>query len=348
MMRHHAPPEAYVPEPGSDESYAVFTKERRVIVDDGTTIAYSLRNPSGARVPILFANGWSSSDAYWVDLLPALEAAGHPCIIPDVRGNGLSGLPRQPGRGARNLTAADLSMKRVAADLVHVLDHCRVRPVVVVAHSMGVQASLELYRLRPAYVSALVLVSGTFENPLRTFYGTPLIGMMFPIGRAVMRYAPEVVRSVWPVIGNKQVGHLIARLSYAAGPKATADRLHPLLVHVAASDPAVLIATLDAMRRHSATDLLPRITVPTLVMGAGRDTFTPARCSTEMHERIPGSELVMFPRAGHTLPIEEPAAIARAIEDFLHRRGVDPGAASPGAKEAATEAAHRRDDGVPS
>jgi hypothetical protein len=39
-----------------------------------------------------------------------------------------------------------------------------------------------------------------------------------------------------------------------------------------------------------------------------------------MHRQIPDSEIVSFREAGHTLPIEEPEAIAAAIEEFLSRR----------------------------
>ena len=65
------------PDPSHDEGYACFTKERRVVADDGTPLAYTVRNPEGTEVPILFANGWSCSDAYWADLLPTLRDRGH-------------------------------------------------------------------------------------------------------------------------------------------------------------------------------------------------------------------------------------------------------------------------------
>ena len=97
----------WVPEPGSDERYALFTKDRRVRADDGTELAYAVRNPDGPAVPVLLANGWSCSDAYWGPLVPLLEAAGHPCVIPDTRGHGSSGLPRHPGRGAGHFPLDD-------------------------------------------------------------------------------------------------------------------------------------------------------------------------------------------------------------------------------------------------
>jgi pimeloyl-ACP methyl ester carboxylesterase len=308
------------PHATADASYALFRKERRAVADDGTPIAYTHRNPDGPAVPVIFANGWSCSDAYWGKLLPELQRRGHPCLLPDTRGHGRSGLPRDPGRGARNLTVDDVSMNRIGRDLLAVLDDAGVDRAMVVGHSMGVQTALEVYRQAPGRILGLVLIAGTAENPAKTFYGRSVVDRVFPVGAAVMRWLPEVLAPVWLTIGPAGVGHFSARLAKAAGPKATAEDLHPYLLHLKTTDPAVMVLTAGAMRAHSAVDLLASIAAPVLVIAAGADVFTPARCSEDLHHRIPDSELVTFPEAGHTIPVEEPEAIGRAIDDFVARR----------------------------
>ncbi|MCU1499247.1 MAG: alpha/beta hydrolase fold protein [Acidimicrobiales bacterium] len=318
------------PADDSDAGYALFAKERRVVADDGTPLAYTVRNPDGAGVPVLFANGWSCSDAYWVDLLPALESCGHPCILPDTRGHGRSGLPRTPGRGARNLSIDDVSMVRIGRDLESVLDDAGFDAVLVVGHSMGVQTALELYRQVPDRVLGLVLLAGTYENPAKTFYGTAIGNTLFPVLAAAVRWFPEILKPVQATIGPPRIGHFGARLARAAGPKATAEQLHPYLLHLKSADMSVVMLMAGAMRAHSAADLLAEIAVPTLIVAAGADVFTPARCSETMHHRIAASELITFPAAGHTLPVEEPEALAAAIEDFVERRLAQPPARATG------------------
>lgn len=308
------------PEPGRDESYALFTKGRRVVADDGTPIAYTVRNPEGSETPVLMANGWSCGDSYWGHLVPQLIERGHPCIIPDTRGHGASGLPRPPGRGAANLSLHDVSMPRLARDLVSVADDAGADEVIVIGHSMGTQTGLEVFRQIPERVRALVLMAGTFENPARTFYGHSIGDRLFPIGAFVMRVLPEIVQPVQATIGPANVGHLGARLARAAGPRCSPEDLHPYLLHLKTMDMAVAVLMAAAMRDHSAADLLADISAPTLIVAAGADVFTPARCSEAMHHKISGSEIVTFPDAGHTLPVEEPAGIASAIDDFLTRR----------------------------
>lgn len=316
----HPIDEPWEPGPGADEGYALFRKERRTIADDGTPIASTLRNAAGPGIPLVFANGWSCSDAYWGKLVPILEDLGHPCLIPDTRGHGRSGLPRPPGRGAGHLSLDDVSMARVARDLVNVMDDVGLDRAVIVGHSMGVQTALEVYRQIPDRVAGLVLVAGTAENPAKTFYGTPLGDLGFPVLAAIARWAPEAFSPVWATIGPASVGHFGARLVRAAGPKASKEDLHPYLLHLRSVDPAVVVLMAGAMRAHSAVDLLPSITAPTLVVAAGADVFTPARCSEAIHHQVPDSELVTFPDAGHTVPVEEPEALAAANEDFIDRR----------------------------
>ena len=308
------------PHASSDEPYALFAKERRTVADDGTPLAYTVRNPLGTAVPLLFANGWSCSDAYWGELLPILEEHGHPCVLPDTRGHGRSGLPRSPGRGARNLTLDDLSMARLGRDLVTVLDAAGMDEAIVIGHSMGVQTALEAYRQVPDRILGLVLLAGTFENPAKTFYGVSIGDRIFPLIAGAMRWLPEIAQPVQATIGPASVGHFGARLARAAGPKTTAAQVHPYLLHLKGMDLSVLTLMAAAMRDHSAADLLAHIATPTLIMAAGDDVFTPARCSESLHHRIAGSELITFPTAGHTLPIEEPEAIAVAIDDFITRR----------------------------
>ena len=312
----------WVPRDDADAGYALYAKDRRVVVDDGTTIAYTVLGADGGEPPILLASGWSCSDSYWVDLVPRFLERGHPVVLPDTRGHGMSGLPRHPGRGARNLRDEDVAIPRLAADLLAVLDDAGVDRVVLVGHSMGVQTSLEAYRQQRDRFLALVLIAGTYENPLRTLYGTSLVDRGFGLASTAMRWVPEIVSPVWVTIGNKKVGHMGARLARAAGPKATPDAMHPYLLHLRTLEPPVMLKAAAGMRANSAADLLPTITVPTLVVAAGKDVFTPVRCSVAMHRAIPDSELIVHPDGHHTLPIEEPGPIADAMDDFLGRHDV--------------------------
>ena len=64
-------------------------------------------------------------------------------------------------------------------------------------------------------------------------------------------------------------------------------------------------------------DRLPTIKVPTLINCGDNDECAPS-LSEEMHEKIPGSKLVIFPQSGHMTFVDQPDMFIKSIEDFLH------------------------------
>jgi len=66
------------------------------------------------------------------------------------------------------------------------------------------------------------------------------------------------------------------------------------------------------------TDRLGEITVPTLITGGRYDEATPAHV-TDMHRRMPGSELVIFEQSSHLAFVEERDAYIQTVNDFLQR-----------------------------
>ncbi len=63
-------------------------------------------------------------------------------------------------------------------------------------------------------------------------------------------------------------------------------------------------------------DRLPAIHVPTLVMVGDHDECDPS-LSREMHDKIPGSQLVILPKSGHMNFVDQPDLWQKAVEDFL-------------------------------
>lgn len=75
-----------------------------------------------------------------------------------------------------------------------------------------------------------------------------------------------------------------------------------------------------AMARASAPDLrdvLPQITVPTLLLYGDNDVRAPLSVAEDLRAAIPGSTLVVLPGAGHICNIEAPDGFNLAVRSFL-------------------------------
>jgi 3-oxoadipate enol-lactonase len=74
------------------------------------------------------------------------------------------------------------------------------------------------------------------------------------------------------------------------------------------------------------TDLTPAlgaIAVPTLLLVPDASPFVPLEIGLEIHRQIPHSEIEVFPGVRHAIVCSHAGECARAVRDFLSRRGLD-------------------------
>jgi pimeloyl-ACP methyl ester carboxylesterase len=302
------------------QEYACFPKDRFITTSDGTRIAYTVLG-EGEEVPVLFVNGWSCTDTYWSTIAPMLVDAGHRAVLVDTRGHGQSGLPRPPGFNSLGLRTEDVSVERVAADFIEVLDDAGIELAALAGHSIGVELIFEIYRQAPERVVALFPVAGTFENPVQSFAGVPVLDRLFPIADVLFRVLPfGFLQPVVRRISSPDTALALLQAMKVAGPKVTAERVAPHVIQICEIDFSVLWRMIHAFRNHRAAELLPEVAAPTLVFAGRKDLFAPPEVQQRMHDLIPESELVWFEEGGHLLPAEEPQEIAAGMLEFLARR----------------------------
>ena len=83
-------------------------------------------------------------------------------------------------------------------------------------------------------------------------------------------------------------------------------------------------ATFDAqikalLGRPPFDDLLAGLTCPALVMTGELDAWAPPKQHEAIADKIPGSQLVVVPGAGHMITVEAPQAVNDAISNWLAR-----------------------------
>lgn len=64
-------------------------------------------------------------------------------------------------------------------------------------------------------------------------------------------------------------------------------------------------------------DVLPQITVPTLLLYGERDERSPRNVAEDLHRQIRGSQLVVVPGVGHGINTEDPHEFNAAVREFL-------------------------------
>jgi len=275
---------------------------------DGTRLYY---RAEGTGPSLLCSNGIGVSTFFWAPLSRELSSE-YTVIRWDYRGHGLSDDPRNP----RSATVEQCAKGGLA-----VLDALGIERAALLGHSMGSQVGFELYRLHPERVAALVPTLGTYRHAVETFFGTAASLKAFEIIRHAIPAAPKLVQRATATVMRSSLADTTARLFRLVHPDlCPKDALVPYFAHNARLDPLVFLSLAESMQAHDASELLPRIDAPTLVVAGDRDLFTPLACAREMARLIPGAELFVIPGGSHAALVEQPLLLALRVRKFLQER----------------------------
>ena len=286
-------------------------RERQAFVQgSGGTRLYATSEGTGPAAVIL--NDGVGCDGFaWRYLTPALAEHCH-VIRWHYPGHGRSGRPA---------SLDDLSVEGLARDMWRVLDAFEVERAVIGGHSMGTQVSLEAYRLRADRVQGLALICGSSGRITHTFHGTDLLSQVLPgVLEGLSRFT-GVGRAMWGRI-PASVAFNVARLGREIdGQRIQEADFRRYWDHVSLMDPEVFLRMLERAGEHSAQDLLPAISVPTLVVAAERDTFTPVEYAQQMATQIPNAQCVVIKDGSHAAPVEQPDLILAQLRKLLAQAG---------------------------
>lgn len=278
---------------------------------DGTKLFYGVR---GRGRNLILLDGIGCDGWAWNRIQPHL-AERHRVVHVHYRGHGRSGTPVD-----RNATGVET----LADDALRVLDALGIARAVPVAHSMGTQVALEWMRRAPERVEALILICGSYGRITHTFHGNDLLDRALPVLIERVKQYRTLARALWGRL-PPAVSYRLARwLREIDGPAVRPEDFRQYVEHLSDIDLELYLTMLQKAGAHSAQDVLPRVHVPTLVIAAEKDTFTPAAIVRALAQGISGAEFVELAGASHAAPAERAEAINASIDAFLARLGVAP------------------------
>lgn len=258
---------------------------------DGITIGYDDEG-TGDDVLVL-VHGHPFDRTMWRPQVEHFSAAGWRVIAVDLRGYGES-----------TVVPGITPLPTFAQDVVGLLDHLGVDRFVLGGLSMGGQIVMEGYRSFGERVRGLILADtfATADTPEQRAFRNGMAERLVREGMA--GYADEVLaKMVAPhnVEALPDVAEHVSRMMRNAPVEGAAAALR------------------GRSQRPDYTDLLGAITVPTLVVVGSEDEYTPVSDAEYMHERVPGSALVVVDGAAHMPNLERPEEFNKAVADLLGR-----------------------------
>jgi len=254
---------------------------------DDIQMAYT---DTGVGRPIVLIHGYPFNRSLWNEQVAALSNS-YRIITPDLRGFGES-----------DSSAGPATMNRMAQDVAQLLDHLEITRAVIGGLSMGGYVALAFYKQFPSRVRALILADTRAQADTEEGKQT----------RA--QQAEKALSEGMAGIADAMLPKLLTPETVSKRPEIV-KRVRDMMLKTKPEGAAS--ALLGMAEREDHTELLPRITSPTLILVGAEDAITPVADSEKMHKAIAGSRLVVLENAGHVSNLERTEEFNKALMAFL-------------------------------
>jgi pimeloyl-ACP methyl ester carboxylesterase len=206
------------------------------------------------------------------------------------------------GYGASVDSPQTLKFSDFADDLLRLLDHLKAECAHLVGLSMGGMIVQDFYGRHPERVATLALVdtSSGFGGVPEAVRQDFLSRRLEPLGKGLT--PADIAPSVVEVLVGKEASATVREQMRAS---MAALRVEPYK------------QALHAIITTDFRSVLPKISVPTLVVVGEEDVVTPPSASEFLAKNIAGASLVKIPGAGHLSNLEKPEVFDAALGAFL-------------------------------
>lgn len=242
---------------------------------------------AGSGQTLVCLHGLGMSSALWLHQVPVISLR-HRLLLPDLRGFGRSGRPREPGAYA---------MRAMAEDVIELILGVEEGPVHLLGTSMGGFVAQEIALAAPELCRSLVLCHTACR---------------MSIPEDVLAERLRALREE-PMAAY---GQLVA--SQALAPESPAALREWVVDLVARNDREAYTRVLvEGLSRFDASERVSQVRLPTLVVVGELDLVIPPEEGRELAGLIPGAHLVRISGTGHLSYAESPDAFNQTILGFL-------------------------------
>jgi len=251
---------------------------------DGLEVAY---RRVGEGPPLVFVHGAAGDGRMWQPQLA------------DLRDEFTVVAWDEPGAGGSSDAPAGFGLTDYAQCLAALIDALALGRAHVAGLSWGGTLAMELYRLRPELIATLVLADS-------------YAGWKGSLPEDEVRARVAGTRRMLDAPPG-QFDPTLPGLFFGDPPSAFVALLEEV---AAAVRPETLRTELGIMAGTDQRELLPRITVPTLLIWGALDARSPLGVARQLEQAIPDTELVVIPGCGHVSNLEQPERFNAAVRAF--------------------------------
>lgn len=285
---------------------------------------------------VILLHGFPEFWYTWRHQIPALAAAGHRVVAPDMRGYGLSGKPK----GTRSYR-----MERLTADVEELIRHLGAERADLVGHDWGGAVAWSFAIRYPERLRSLVILN--VPHPQR------FIAALRSPRQLLMSWYVFFFQLPWLPEATMRAGAfaLVRRMYRAEPSRPGAYAADDIERHIEAmARPGALTAMVNYYRAALAESVVqrqvawPRIEAPVLVLWGDRDRYLGSELAEPRRDLVPDVHVEHFPGASHWLQQDMPDDVNERLVRFLSAPMPTSGEARPSVEGTSVDGGRSRSD----
>jgi len=247
-------------------------------------IGFSAAGDSTENLPLVFLHGVGSDKSVWDFQLQQLSKSR--CVFAF----------DYPGYGESDLPENDLNLTEMARYIFGAMDALSIEKAHICGLSMGGLVAFEMFAQNPKRLASLILAN-TFA--------------CHPNGAEMAERSLNFIKT------HSMREFAEQRVDFLLAPETSADVRNQVVETMARIDKRTYNWASKAVWTADYLDLLPKINVPTLVIGGDLDQPTPPALSRELAYNIAGAKMVIIQNAGHLSNFDQPQIFNELLEMFI-------------------------------
>lgn len=212
---------------------------------------------------------------------------------------------------------SDLTFQNICLDLNFILEKEKIDQVILIGHSMGVNASLEFSKRFKNKVLGQVLISGTVQPVFGTMFNSNIIEYVGPFLKSIFKKFPNAVKGFW---GHTKHNPLIRTIIHRGGfnfQNVSEEFISLYLSKIDELGPDIFMQMLEQMNEHDIIGHINSMNTKTLIIGGDCDKVIPNYNQRIIQNSIKGSELFIVKNGSHVPQVDFPNFINQRIKIFL-------------------------------
>ena len=239
----------------------------------------------GQGEPVLILHGWGSSIKSWLKVQEFLAEKGFKVIVPDLPGFGESSVPEKAW--------TVLDYKNF---IIRFAEKIGLNQFSLLGHSFGGRVSIKFAQKHPEKIKSLILCNSSGIK-LELDQKTKMIYSLSRLGNTLFS---KRLLSKFRKFAKKVFYFFLRHKDYVKANK-------------------IMRKTLKSVISEDLLPALSQIKTRTLIIWGEKDDMVPLKAAYIFKEKIPNSELKVFPNVKHSPHKQIPEKLAETINNFLKR-----------------------------